>query len=357
MEALEAVLAGYRRRDEVVSADVLDAWYPPSPLVLARLGGMLEFLVSASPPTYGEGLRTAIGEARGVDPATVLVGSGSSSLMFLAIPRLFSAGDTVAVLDPMYGEYAHLAEHVVGASVRRIELGLDSFRPSVEQVVEGAQGCALLALVNPNSPTGEALNLDEMRGILEGVDRATTVWVDETYIDFFSIESGRGQSVEGLVSEYSNLVVSKSMSKFYALSGLRVGYLVASAGRVAEWELYSPPWSVGTLATVAAEAALADTDYYRGRAMENAGLRRGLAGDLRGISGVERVVEGSANFVLVRLRERVASELTAFLAERSIFIRDCASLSSRFENETVRVSVLTEDANRRVVEAMASFWG
>ncbi len=355
MEALEAVLAGRALRAEVVSADVLDAWYPPSPLVLARLSELLEFLVSASPPTYGEGLRSAIAEARGIDPATVLVGSGSSSLMFLAIPRLVSQGDSVAVLDPMYGEYAHLAEHVVGAEVRRIELPLDGFRPTLAAVVEGSRGCSLLALVNPNSPTGVALDIDVMREILEGVSRETTVWVDETYIDYFSLETGRVQSVEGLVSQFPNLVVSKSMSKFYALSGLRVGYLVASPQRVAEWEAFSPPWSVGTLATVAAEQALSDEEYYAMRASETVVLRSELAGALRKVPVVESVVDGSANFVLVRLRERVVSQLVAELAEQSIFVRDCASLSRRFQNETVRVSVLDRDSNRRVLEAFASF--
>lgn len=354
MEALEAVLEGKARAESITAADVLDAWYPPSPRVVEGVRENLELLILASPPTHGDGLRSAIAGARGVDPAQVLVGSGSSSLMFLAIPKMVSEGDRAVVLDPMYGEYAHILENLVGARVERFELPLDSFSVDVEALAEFCRGAKFLAMVNPNSPTGVALGRTEMRRLLDLLEPTTKVWVDETYIDFLSLERGTNESVEELTGEFANLTVSKSMSKFYALSGVRVGYLVGDKALVSELDLVTPPWSVGTLATVAAERALEDTEYYVEKVAETARLRAGLIAGLEEVELVERVVPGTANFVLVPLKRAVARELCKVLGAEGIYLRDCASLSDRFHNETVRISVLSEEANRRVCAAIAA---
>lgn len=355
MEALEAVLRGDARREGIYSADVLDAWYPPSPLVIERVKEHLPLLISASPPTHGDGLRSTIAGCRGIAPESVLVGSGSSSLMFIAIPQLLAAGERCLVLDPMYGEYAHIAENVVGASVDRFELAMDGFKVDVPALAERSKGAKLLAIVNPNSPTGIPISLTEIRQLCEKVLPDTYIWIDETYIDYFSLETGVNQSAEGLVAEFSNLIVSKSMSKFYSLSGIRVGYLVADPQLVDRWDMYTPSWSVGSLATVAGEQALGDLDYYSQMAAETRRLKAGLVADLKELELVDQLTEGVANFVLVRLSKPVASEMVKQLATKNVFVRDCKSLSERFENDTVRISVLDQDANRVVVSSIAEF--
>ena len=197
MEALEAVLHGDRQASEIVSADVLDAWYPPSPKVIERVQELLPLLVSASPPTHNDGLRSVIASGRGVEASQVLVGSGSSSLMFLAIPRLISASDRVLVLDPMYGEYAHIAMNVVGAQVDRFELPLDSFQVDVGAFIDRAKGYRLVALVNPNSPTGVPLGLDEVRRLMEGVPSTTMVWIDRLILITFRLNRRRSSRQKG----------------------------------------------------------------------------------------------------------------------------------------------------------------
>ncbi len=354
MEALEQVLAGHASRDSVISADVLDSWYGPSPLVLERIRSNLDFLVSSSPPTHGDGLRNSIAKARNINSESILIGSGTSSLMFLAIPRIVESGDLVSVLDPMYGEYRHLCEQVIGAKVQSIDLDLDSLEFSKQELLSATRLSKVVFIVNPNSPTGQAISRDEFIGILKSIGAETWIWVDETYVDFFSLESEKNQSLEDLVYEFPRLIISKSMSKFYSLSGLRVGYLVANPEIVDELDAFSPPWSVGTLATVAAETALLDKTYYFKMAMETRKLRESLASELASCEAVQKVFSSCANFLLCKLNTD-ADKLVAKLAKNGIYVRDCGSLSSRFENDTIRITVMDSDANRKVVSAIRSY--
>lgn len=335
------------RRDDVVSADVLDAWYDPSPRVLAAVRQHLEFLVKTSPPTHAEGLREVVAERRGLDPASVLLGAGTSSLMFLALPRLVGRRDRVVVLDPMYGEYADIVQNLAGADVDRFDLPVDGFRVDIDRLAARCRGAKLLVMVNPNSPTGVALRRHEMRELLERLPAETKLWVDETYIDFLP----GSESVEYLVAGDSRLIVCKSMSKFYGLSGLRVGYLAAEPGLVARLGALTPPWQVGLIGQLAAVEALGDVDYYRDRADETRALASGLHDALLA-TGRLAPTPTDANFVMARCLGVSATALVERCAEEGVFIRQCDSLSPRFRDDHVRVAVKGPGVADRVVGAV-----
>ncbi len=339
------------RSGEVVNADVLDAWYDPAPGVLEALRAHLAWLVKTSPPTHGEGLVQAIADARGLDPSSVLLGAGTSSLMYLAFPRLVAPGDRVCVLDPMYGEYSHIFEHVLGVETVRCELDPDDgFRPRLEALLRAAKGCRLVVLVNPNSPTGVHVDRALVEGLLSGLPSETRVWIDETYIDF----APGTPSAEPLVGTDPRLTVAKSLSKFYALSGLRAGYLATSPQFVADLAPMSPPWSVGLLAQVAAVEALRDPGYYAARAEETAVLRGSMAEALAALPGVTRVFDSVANFLLFELVRPLAASVCAATATTGVFLRDCDSLSPRFQGRYVRTAVKGEAENARIVAALAA---
>ena len=210
---------------DVINADVLDAWFPPSPLVTEALSEHLEWAARTSPPTASEGLTAQIARRRGVPPSSILAGAGSSDLIFLALPRWLTPSSRVLTTDPSYGEYAHVLENVVGCSVTRFELrrednyavDLDGLETALEAEYD------LVVLVNPNNPTGQHVPRRSMEYLLRRAPASTLFWVDETYVDYVAEQ----ESLEGFAAERSNVVVCKSMSKAYALSGLRVGYLCA----------------------------------------------------------------------------------------------------------------------------------
>lgn len=350
--AIGESLRTLERASSVVSADVLDAWYDPSPKVISAISAHLPFLVKTSPPTHGEGLREVIATERGVPIAQVLPGAGTSSLMFMAFPRLIGPNDNVLVLDPSYGEYAHLVQNVVGARdlsrfVLPEKLG---FAADIEELAHAARQVRLAVIVNPNSPTGTLIGSEGLCRVIECCPE-TTFWVDETYIDFPSYCDGQSQSLEWFVSRYPNLVVAKSMSKFYSLSGLRVGYLVASEARISEWERVSPPWSVGLIGQLAAIEALLDKDYYQRRALETQELAAELSAGLSDL-GYEPVPT-KANFVLVKKPDGGVANLVGKLAEQELFIRDANNLSPRFEDHWLRIAVKAREEQSRLLSAMA----
>lgn len=246
----------------------------------------------------------------------------------------------------MYGEYRHVLENLIGAEVSMVSLAPErDFRVDPQALLEAAKRCRLVVVVNPNSPTGQCLTRDEWEQIRDGLPETTRIWVDETYIDF---APGR-PSVEPWVATDPRFVVAKSLSKYFALSGLRVGYLAAHPEVMRQLELVTPPWSVGTLAQLAAVRALEAVDYYRGKAEETHRLRQVLSDALDQIPGI-RCVPSVTNFLMFAAPS--ASALVAGARQHGVYLRDCTSLSVRFADRYVRTAVKAPEENGRIIEAI-----
>ena len=348
-DALGADFSGLDRIDEIINADVLDAWYDPSPRVIQAIREHLPWLIKTSPPTHGDGLRQVIAEVRRVDQSNLVIGAGSSSLMYLAFPRLIRAGQKAVILDPMYGEYAHILGEIIGADVVRFELHEeDGFFPELSALADVCADADLLVMVNPNSPTGVGVSREEMSSLLSQLPQSIRVWVDETYIDFMP----GAQSLENLVAADSRLIVSKSMSKHYSLSGLRVGYLVCEANLAAALEEQSPPWAIGLIAQIAAVEALRDPEYYSARTAETHKLREDFSKELGSLPSVV-AFPSTANYLLFKTDQMSASELVRRAAKRGVFLRNCDSLSPRFRGRFVRAAVKSAEENQRIVQVLS----
>lgn len=336
----------WRRRD-VVSADVLDAWYDPAPKVVEATREHLPWLIKTSPPTHGDGLIRTLSEVRGIPESSIVLGAGTSSLLFSALPLLLEPEARCVILEPTYGEYPHLLESVLGLRVDRVALSEDiDFRADVGSIVEAARGAALVALVNPNSPNGAALSRADMEALIRGLEPNTRLWIDETYVDFVP----GVPTVEDIAAHDRRVVVAKSMSKYYALSGLRVGYLVCEPATAAALNRRCPPWPVSLIGQVAAVASLRESSYYRRRAQETAALREAMAAELSGLQGIT-VYSSSANFLLCRTEHVDSDKLVERTQAAGVFLRDCASLSSSFGKRFFRTAVKDGETNERIVSA------
>ena len=174
-EAIGPKFDQLERRHDIINADVLDAWFPPSPKVLAALQDHLPWLLRTSPPTACEGLVEAIAHARGVAPANILPGGGSSDLIFRALRHWLTPASHALILDPTYGEYAHVLEQVIGCTVDRLPLSpRDDFAVDLDRL-EAAMGDGydLVVLVNPNSPTGRHLSRTELQTVIAAAPPTT----------------------------------------------------------------------------------------------------------------------------------------------------------------------------------------
>jgi histidinol-phosphate/aromatic aminotransferase/cobyric acid decarboxylase-like protein len=148
------------------------------------------------------------------------------------------------------------------------------------------------------------------------------------------------------------VIVCKSMSKVYALSGARVAYLCAGAHQLEALRAITPPWVIGLPAQVAAVRALEDPAYYATRYRETAGLREQLAADLRDLDW--GVLPGIANFLLCHLPPAgpAAATIVARAREHGVFIRDAASMSASLGTHCVRLAVKDAATNRRMLDVL-----
>src|SRR6266540_6342332 len=152
------------RAGSIINADVLDAWFPPAPGVVAALREHLPWLLRTSPPTGCEGLVRSIARVRGVPLECLLPGGGSSDLIFLAFRQWLAPHSRVLILDPTYGEYPHVLERVVGCRVDRLELPRErGYQLDPHQLAARlSDGYDLIVLVNPNSPTGRHVRRESL---------------------------------------------------------------------------------------------------------------------------------------------------------------------------------------------------
>jgi histidinol-phosphate/aromatic aminotransferase/cobyric acid decarboxylase-like protein len=350
-DAIGTDFCNLERAQDVISADVLDAWFDPSPRVIAALREHLPFLSRTSPPAYADGLIRAISRVRGVPPAHLCAAGGSSQLIFTCLPVLVSEKSRVLILDPMYGEYAHVLENVLHCDVHRHFLREeDGFRVDPESLLEEVRRVQpdLVIIVNPNSPSGQHWPRKELSQFLRRIPHVLCL-VDETYIDYVSAD----ESLESAICDFPNLMVTKSMSKVYALSGLRAAYMAASEELVRQVARRLPPWSVSLPAQVAAVEALADPDYYQARYQETHSLRDEALRSLYDLPEI-KVFDSCASFYMIKSTQQSASSIQQQFEKENIFVRHCDSMSTRFHDNFLRIAVKSEGQNCRIVAALTA---
>jgi len=335
------------RHQDIINADVLDAWFPPSPRVLDALQSHLPWLLRTSPPTAADGLVSALADARRVRPENILPGAGSSDLIFRALRHWLGRNSRVLIMDPTYGEYGHVLERVIGCAVDRLALSAsEGYGVPVDRLSTAlGQGYDLVVLVNPNSPTGRHLPRIPLEQVLDKAPSKTRIWIDETYLDYV----GAVESLESRAAISDNIIICKSMSKVYALSGARVAYLCAAPHQLEALRAVTPPWVVSLPAQVAAVNALKDPDYYAARIDETHTLRENLAVELKSLGW--DVLPGCANFLLIHLPDTgpTAAELIRRCQEFGLFIRDASTMSRQFGSKVVRLAVKDAATNHRMV--------
>lgn len=331
------------KKDDIINADVLDAWFDPAPNVLAALASHLPWILKTSPPTSAAGMRLILARARGVQENNLLPGAGSSYLIFLGLRQWIRPESRVLILDPMYGEYAHVLEQVIGCQPECLKLLREkSYAVDIEQLVACLKsGYDWVILVNPNSPTGQYIEKEKLQFIVKAAPQTTRFWFDETYLEFLETP----QSLESFAAASNNVVVCKSMSKVYALSGIRCGYLCGPAELINELEVICPPWAVSLAGQIAACEALRNISYYRECWKATHRLRDELAHGLRRLGW--EVVPGCANFLLCHLPadQPEASTLIAACQKRKLFIRDVANMGNCFDKRTLRIAVKDATTN------------
>ena len=300
------------------------------------------------PDPGSEALVQAIARKHGVGTGEVLAGNGSSEI-FSVLPRAVPA--TRAVIPvPSYSEYAASARQA-GLPIKEIVRSeSDGFAVDPGKLGAVVEDHDLVYLGQPNNPTGQPIDPNELRR-LAGDHPAATFIVDEAFADFVA-------GIDSLVRDRpDNVVVLRSMTKFYAIPGLRLGYAVAEPSLAAALRQLLPPWSVNSLAQAVGEAALKDEDYARRTNEVVIKEREWLSERLQSIGDLH-VYPGAANFLLLRIdrSDTDAPGLGKRLIEQGIAIRVCDNFSG-LDQRFFRVAVRTRAENERLCDALSGALG
>ncbi len=342
------------RRKRVVAADVLDAWFAPAPGVRAILTEDPDWMSRTSPPTDAHGLIAEVSAARDLPVDSIAVGAGSSDLIFRAFTHWLTPASRVLLVDPGYGEYAHVTGRVVGCRVDRFVVRRsDGWRIDTDRLAASVAANAydLVVVVNPNNPTGRHLAAADLRAAIEATRTtaaATRWWIDEAYIGYVDL----AESLAPWAAAEPGVAVCTSLSKMYALSGLRAAFITAEPRTAADLRRLMPPWQVGLPAQLAAVAALRDPEHYRAAWARTHELRREMVRDL-GALGVGEVEESVANFLTLTLPAGgpSAAEFVRSCRAQGVHLRDLSALSPQYEGRTVRVAVRDTTENALIVAA------
>ena len=265
----------------------------------------------------------------GFSPEWLVAGAGMDEIISTICRIFLGRGDRALIPVPTYNYYALAA-------------GLCGARPEYQTRAESfalhphLPGLKMVFLCSPNNPTGETLSEDSVRSVLEETD--AIVFLDEAYIEF------AGKSLVGLVREYQNLVVGRTLSKAFGLAGMRLGYAIAPPWIAEQYRRVAPMFSISSPSLAAGTAALADLEWMKEC------VRRIVSERERMREKLPCALPSQGNFLFLKTRHK-SKALAEQLLCRGIIVRDCSSFHGCGER-CLRVTVGRREENDSFLEAL-----
>ena len=336
------------RGDGVDPADILDFSVStnPFPLPAEVEEAVARAALGRYPDSSSGELRLALAGMNDIDPDSLLVTNGLAQGIFLAAFAFSDRGSPVLAAAPTFGE-DEAASRLAGADVFHVSaLPEENFAFPAARLANGIRKYrpALVWMCSPNNPTGVLPSLDETAALLDVCEQeGALLLIDEAYVNF-----APSASCARPLLPSPNLLLLRSMTKDYGLTGLRLGYILGDPELLRPLRALQPPWSVNACAQSAGVAAIRLSSYYEAQWREVRILTERMAAALH--TAGYAPFASSANFLLFFAGD--TPSLREFLWEDRILVRDCASFGLP---GYVRVGVRSEPENERLVKRLAEF--
>ena len=321
--------------------------------------------LAAYPSPHAEEAMLAAARHHGMDSSRFVFGSGSNELIHALARVLRKRGvPSVRVVEPAFSEYA-IACRLAGIKaipvwggiieknqcVPTTDTGKDEAVPTrdlLDALTDAPEGSAVF-LANPGNPSGLFRTPEECLRLMSS--RSDLLWIiDEAFVEYAGTETGASV----LQRLPKNGIVLRSLTKFHAVPGVRLGYLAADAELAQAIRDELPAWSVNAFALAAAQAVFADTSDFAAQARaENAERRADLAAALSSLPGIE-VYPSAANYVLFRWPGAPRNLLGILLKRFGIAVRDCSNYHGLKDGSWFRAAVRFPEDHRRLAEALSA---
>ena len=282
----------------------------------------------------------------GVNADQVLVSRGSDEAIELLVRTFCEPGkEEILICPPTYGMYSISAE-TCGVGIRAVP-PLSDFQPDVPAILSQLDGVKVIFFCSPNNPTGTVLDRSKLLEVLNATQDKAIVVVDEAYIEFCP-----QFSMVDLLKDYPNLVVTRTLSKGFALAGLRCGFTLANPEVIGLMLKVIAPYPIAEPVAQIAAQALSPNGLatMRQRIEWLNGLKQQFKADIAGLPCVKDIFDDNGNFVLIRFTD--GAKVFAAMVEQGIILRDFGN--KPMLEDSVRVTIGDENEMNAVLTVLKS---
>lgn len=313
-------------------------WFRP--LISSRLESLMHY-----PDPENTAFLQAISEYTGLSADWIVAGNGTTELLYL-ITRVLPVKRALIPV-PSYVDYVR-ASRLAGLEVLPLRLEEeDDFAVDCRRLLTVIAPGDLVIIATPNNPTGRSVDRESLLGLVRDC-RESYFLIDEAFLDFQEGSHSLGGCAD-------NVLTINSMTKFYGVPGLRIGYATLPPSLAALVRQNLPPWTVNTLAQAVGERALQDRAYQAATREACRELRGELVRDLSAFSQL-KVFPSLANYLFIKMTGGgVAADLAAFCLERGVMIRNCCNYEG-VDDSFFRIAVRTREENNRLVGVFRDYF-
>ena len=295
------------------------------------------------PDQNSKTLLDSLQQYTGFNKSHIIVGNGAIEILYNFCNTFLQKKD-VLIPVPTFGEY-EAASKLADSNLRffktmNLSQDVESFSECIPK-----KGCVFIC--NPNNPTGQLISKKHLEFVIKiAKKRSSVVFVDECFIE---LVRNTNQSVISLVKKYDNLFVLRSLTKSFGLAGIRIGYAVTSKQTAEILNKIKVPWSINSLAQIAAIIALQDKNHL---VKSNLIIKKEyefLLSKLSNIDGIE-MTDSSTNFILLKTKHD-ATDLQKKLLKHKILVRNCKNFRG-LDNHFIRIAIKSHKDNIKLIKAL-----
>ncbi len=305
--------------------------------------------ISYYPDIESKVIKNALFRHLNIHTDNLLIGNGSIELIFLITQALIPKKALIPI--PNFSEYERALNL---ARTNNIFLKLsekNNFQLNLDEVLIRLSGVNLIFLSNPNNPTGALIDKASMEILIKECEkRKVFLVIDEAFMDF--VQGGDRISMLESAVRSKYVLVLQSMTKFFALAGLRLGFLAGEKKLIKKITSYQPPWSVNSLAQAAGARVIQDTFFIKKSREYLFKERKYLFRELRAIDSLKTYTPNS-NFIFCKILNKKTNSTSLFdsCARKGIFIRDCSNFRG-LNNSFIRVAIRKRDENNKLIKTL-----
>lgn len=297
--------------------------------------------------TYFE-LKCAIENFENIHRENLILGNGAAEVLFNVVRGINPR--TTLILAPTFSEYEEAVRAIDGHIIYYYLKEEADFNIQEDILNYINSDLDLMFICNPNNPTGVITEIDLLKKILIKAKKDNVkLIIDESFLDFVEEDF----SMIKYINEYDNLIIMKSLTKFFALPGIRIGYAICSNLALKEKiENISPAWNINILAEIATKASFLEENYIKKSRRFIDHEKKSLYNEIREIEEI-KVFKPSVNFIL--LKTLIKIDLKNELLKNNILIRSCSNYLGLDDNY-YRVAVRNQKDNKQLIKSMINIF-